>query len=98
MCSLRSGHFPRMMNSLKRPKRPFPVVMPKPKRTMMEAGSSAPGKPELILLANPRGFCAGVDRAIEIVDELLELNGPPLYVRKEIVHNREVVEGFRARG
>jgi len=87
-----------MMNSLKRPKRPFPVVMPKPKRTMMEAGSSAPGKPELILLANPRGFCAGVDRAIEIVDELLELNGPPLYVRKEIVHNREVVEGFRARG
>ena len=51
-----------------------------------------------IVLANPRGFCAGVDRAIEIVDELLDLYGPPVYVRKEIVHNREVVADFRARG
>ncbi len=51
-----------------------------------------------ILLANPRGFCAGVDRAIDIVDRLLDLHGGPLYVRKEIVHNRDVVEGFRARG
>jgi 4-hydroxy-3-methylbut-2-enyl diphosphate reductase len=55
-------------------------------------------RPNQLLLANPRGFCAGVDRAIEIVDELLQLNGSPIYVRKEIVHNREVVEGFRARG
>jgi len=51
-----------------------------------------------IVLANPRGFCAGVDRAIEIVDELLDLYGAPVYVRKEIVHNREVVADFRARG
>ncbi len=46
----------------------------------------------------PRGFCAGVDRAIDIVDQALELFPPPLYVRKEIVHNRAVVDGFRARG
>jgi 4-hydroxy-3-methylbut-2-enyl diphosphate reductase len=51
-----------------------------------------------ILLANPRGFCAGVERAIETVDELLERFGAPVYVRKEIVHNRDVVEDFRARG
>jgi 4-hydroxy-3-methylbut-2-enyl diphosphate reductase len=51
-----------------------------------------------ILLANPRGFCAGVERAIDTVDELLERFGAPIYVRKEIVHNREVVEDFRARG
>ena len=46
----------------------------------------------------PRGFCAGVERAIEIVDEALDLFPPPLYVRKEIVHNRAVVESFRERG
>ena len=51
-----------------------------------------------ILLANPRGFCAGVDRAIEIVDRALELFGAPIYVRHEVVHNRHVVEGLRARG
>ncbi len=51
-----------------------------------------------ILLANPRGFCAGVDRAIDIVEQLIEAHGAPLYVRREIVHNREVVEGLRARG
>ncbi len=54
--------------------------------------------PRKLLLANPRGFCAGVDRAIDIIDQLLESHGPPVYVRKEIVHNREVVENFRARG
>jgi 4-hydroxy-3-methylbut-2-en-1-yl diphosphate reductase len=53
---------------------------------------------EKILLANPRGFCAGVARAIDIVESLLEQHGAPLYVRKEIVHNREVVEDLRARG
>jgi len=51
-----------------------------------------------IVLANPRGFCAGVDRAIEIVELALERFGPPVYVRHEIVHNRHVVEGLRQRG
>jgi 4-hydroxy-3-methylbut-2-enyl diphosphate reductase len=51
-----------------------------------------------ILLANPRGFCAGVDRAIEIVERALELYDAPIYVRHEVVHNRHVVEGLRARG
>ena len=51
-----------------------------------------------ILLANPRGFCAGVDRAIEIVERALERFGPPVYVRHEIVHNRHVVDGLRAKG
>ena len=51
-----------------------------------------------ILLAEPRGFCAGVDRAIAIVERALELFGAPLYVRHEVVHNRHVVEGLRARG
>jgi 4-hydroxy-3-methylbut-2-enyl diphosphate reductase len=51
-----------------------------------------------ILLANPRGFCAGVDRAIEIVERALEQFGAPIYVRHEVVHNRHVVEGLRARG
>ncbi len=51
-----------------------------------------------ILLANPRGFCAGVDRAIEIVDRALEAFGAPIYVRHEVVHNRTVVEGLRDKG
>jgi len=51
-----------------------------------------------ILLANPRGFCAGVDRAIEIVERVLEIFGAPIYVRHEVVHNRFVVAGLRARG
>jgi 4-hydroxy-3-methylbut-2-enyl diphosphate reductase len=51
-----------------------------------------------ILLANPRGFCAGVDRAIEIVERALESVGAPIYVRHEVVHNRFVVDGLRARG
>jgi 4-hydroxy-3-methylbut-2-enyl diphosphate reductase len=51
-----------------------------------------------IRLANPRGFCAGVDRAIEIVEQALVRFGPPVYVRHEIVHNRHVVEGLRAKG
>jgi 4-hydroxy-3-methylbut-2-enyl diphosphate reductase len=51
-----------------------------------------------VLLANPRGFCAGVDRAIEIVDRLLDAFGAPIYVRHEVVHNRFVVEGLRNRG
>ncbi len=51
-----------------------------------------------IILANPRGFCAGVDRAIEIVNRALELFGGPIHVRHEVVHNRFVVEDLRARG
>src|SRR5437763_3276138 len=51
-----------------------------------------------VLLANPRGFCAGVERAIEIVERALELHGAPIYVRHEIVHNRFVVERLRAKG
>ncbi len=51
-----------------------------------------------IIVANPRGFCAGVDRAIEIVDRALEMFGAPIYVRHEVVHNRYVVRDLRDRG
>ncbi|MDO4430216.1 MAG: 4-hydroxy-3-methylbut-2-enyl diphosphate reductase [Lonepinella koalarum] len=51
-----------------------------------------------IILANPRGFCAGVDRAISIVELALEIHGSPIYVRHEVVHNRFVVNGLRERG
>jgi 4-hydroxy-3-methylbut-2-enyl diphosphate reductase len=56
--------------------------------------------PELaeIVLAGPRGFCAGVERAIEIVEQALEVVGVPIYVRREIVHNRHVVEALREKG
>ncbi len=54
--------------------------------------------PLLILLAGPRGFCAGVDRAIQIVERALAEHGPPVYVRHEIVHNRHVVEALERKG
>ena len=54
--------------------------------------------PNEILLANPRGFCAGVDRAIAIVERALEKFGPPVYVRHEVVHNRFVVDKLKAKG
>jgi 4-hydroxy-3-methylbut-2-enyl diphosphate reductase len=54
--------------------------------------------PDKLLLAAPRGYCAGVDRAVQTVERALELYGPPVYVRKEIVHNKHVVEQLRARG
>ena len=55
-------------------------------------------RPIKVLLASPRGFCAGVERAIEIVERALEKFGPPVYVRHEIVHNKHVVESLRAKG
>src|SRR5256885_10447510 len=57
---------------------------------------SAP--PRILWFAAPRGFCAGVDRAIDIVDMALEIYGAPIYVRHEIVHNRHVVEDLRRKG
>jgi 4-hydroxy-3-methylbut-2-enyl diphosphate reductase len=57
-----------------------------------------PGGPTKVLLAAPRGYCAGVDRAVQTVERLLELRKAPVYVRKEIVHNRHVVEELEQRG
>src|SRR5678816_1984780 len=57
--------------------------------------ASAPHK---LYLAAPRGYCAGVDRAVQTVERALEIYGPPVYVRKEIVHNKHVVEELRERG
>jgi len=57
-----------------------------------------PVAPEKLLLAAPRGYCAGVDRAVQTVERALELYGAPVYVRKEIVHNKHVVEQLRERG
>jgi 4-hydroxy-3-methylbut-2-enyl diphosphate reductase len=57
-----------------------------------------PSTVEKLLLAAPRGYCAGVDRAVQTVERALELYGAPVYVRKEIVHNKHVVEQLRARG
>jgi 4-hydroxy-3-methylbut-2-en-1-yl diphosphate reductase len=57
-----------------------------------------PATPEKLLLAAPRGYCAGVDRAVQTVERALELYGAPVYVRKEIVHNKHVVEQLRDRG
>ncbi|MFC4605562.1 4-hydroxy-3-methylbut-2-enyl diphosphate reductase [Rhodococcus kronopolitis] len=63
------------------------------------SGTSAAGTTgKRILLAEPRGYCAGVDRAVETVERALEKHGAPLYVRKEIVHNRHVVETLTERG
>ena len=55
-------------------------------------------RPLKVLLASPRGFCAGVDRAIQIVERAIEKYGAPVYVRHEIVHNRHVVERLRGLG
>jgi 4-hydroxy-3-methylbut-2-enyl diphosphate reductase len=66
----------------------------------MASPSKAParGAPRRVLLATPRGYCAGVDRAVQTVEEALELHGPPVYVRKEIVHNKHVVAQLAERG
>ncbi len=55
-------------------------------------------KPLKILLAKPRGFCAGVERAVDIVEKAIEQNGPPIYVRHEIVHNKHVVDSLKRKG
>ena len=65
---------------------------------MRDAPPNASRPPLKVLLAGPRGFCAGVDRAIRIVEEALARFGAPVYVRHEIVHNRFVVEGLEAKG
>jgi 4-hydroxy-3-methylbut-2-enyl diphosphate reductase len=62
------------------------------------SGTPASAEPLNLLIAAPRGFCAGVDRAIEIVEKSLERYGAPVYVRHEIVHNKYVVEGLKAKG
>ena len=63
------------------------------------SGSDTDMRPALtLLIAAPRGFCAGVDRAIEIVERSLERYGSPVYVLHEIVHNQYVVEGLKAKG
>jgi 4-hydroxy-3-methylbut-2-en-1-yl diphosphate reductase len=59
---------------------------------------AVPATPEKLLLAAPRGYCAGVDRAVQTGERALELYGPPVYVRKEIVHNKHVVEQLQERG
>ena len=80
---------PRSRTSELRPSRPrYPSAVP-------ETAVNAPSR---LLLAAPRGYCAGVDRAVQTVEHALELHGPPVYVRKEIVHNKHVVEQLTARG
>ena len=67
---------------------------PRPKLTAMTVEPS----PKRVVVAAPRGYCAGVDRAVVTVERALETYGPPVYVRKQIVHNRHVVEDLEARG
>ncbi len=59
---------------------------------------AATAAPKRVLLAAPRGYCAGVDRAVQTVERALDLYGAPVYVRKEIVHNKHVVEELAKRG
>jgi 4-hydroxy-3-methylbut-2-en-1-yl diphosphate reductase len=66
--------------------------------TLVAMSSSATATPKRVLLAAPRGYCAGVDRAVETVERALDLHGAPVYVRKEIVHNKHVVEQLSERG
>ena len=86
-------------------RRPVPDPRAQPgRRRRNDDGAAAytlrlmPSAPEKLLLAAPRGYCAGVDRAVQTVERALELYGPPVYVRKEIVHNKHVVEQLRERG
>src|SRR5947208_6665619 len=67
-------------------------------QAVQQASVSQPRPDLLVVLAGPRGFCAGVDRAIRIVEEAIRRHGAPVYVRHEIVHNRTVVEALEAQG
>ena len=68
-------------------------------RALSQGLSKMPGKPKLhIVLCAPRGFCAGVVRAIDVVETALKIHGPPVYVRHEIVHNKHVVDSLKAKG
>jgi 4-hydroxy-3-methylbut-2-enyl diphosphate reductase len=84
------------------PRREIRSPPPSPARRLplvpCERFRPAPVPPMKVYLASPRGFCAGVERAIEIVERALDLYGPPVYVRKEIVHNVHVVADLRRRG
>lgn len=66
--------------------------------TRVTAEDSTPRETGRVLVAAPRGYCAGVDRAVDVVEKALDLYGPPVYVRKEIVHNKYVVESLSKRG
>src|ERR1700687_4566459 len=75
------------------------LKLAKKRRGFEDNMANASEKPALkVLLCSPRGFCAGVVRAIESVERALDLYGPPVYVRHEIVHNRDVVEALRGKG
>src|SRR6476660_1071379 len=77
---------------------PMPSVRRR-RRTPEEVLAAAPvAGPKRVLLAAPRGYCAGVDRAVIAVEKALEHYGAPVYVRKELVHNKYVVETLAARG
>jgi len=71
------------------------MTVPNPQQKQSPEGAKSPLK---VLLCQPRGFCAGVVRAIDTVERAIEIYGPPVYVRHEIVHNRYVVESLRAKG
>jgi 4-hydroxy-3-methylbut-2-enyl diphosphate reductase len=75
-----------------------PVAGALPTMGSVTANTTGPGSRGRVLLASPRGYCAGVDRAVVSVERALELYGPPVYVRKQIVHNRHVVETLEGRG
>ena len=73
--------------------------VPRTRRSREEVEAAAPvAKEKSVLLAAPRGYCAGVDRAVVAVEKALEVHGAPVYVRKEIVHNRHVVQTLEERG
>ena len=75
-----------------------PLGAGKPLESLEVSGAPQPFSVKRILLASPRGYCAGVDRAVQTVERALDLYGPPVYVRKEIVHNKNVVAELRKRG
>src|SRR5690606_38745155 len=91
----RGGCLPALSGPLDRPW-PRPSITPKFSKPVGKP--MVPLPPLNILMCAPRGFCAGVDRAIQIVEQALAKYGPPVYVRHEIVHNRTVVDGLKAKG